>query len=228
MRRWLAQPPLASVLCCLSTRPTISPTRSLEPVRLLSKVETHKRRPIQIVRAGDVHVAGKLPSHALASGSLPVDRSPWRPRRVEHYVDHRLRIVWYTGGPLFTPEACELVAARNEGISARVQRSLRQGTILELMARVFPLRALGGRNTACTTRAFYGWRPANDNRSFRRDRDAGPAEGAIRNRRSIFKLRVNSCWLGYEKPSRLVRTRSHDLVKPLSPFSWCPQDAGGF
>src|SRR5437660_1446873 len=92
----------------------------LETIRLLSDFETPRDKLMQIIVAGQPQLAQKLALPSLAQlrqrVSMLVRLNPFTPQETVSCVEHRLRVAGYTGGPLFTPEAQAIIAARSEGI----------------------------------------------------------------------------------------------------------------
>src|SRR5437879_10129930 len=93
----------------------------LETIRLLSDFETPRDKLMQIIVAGQPQLAQKLALPSLAQlrqrVSMLVRLNPFTPQETVSCVEHRLRVAGYTGGPLFTPEAQAIIAARSEGRS---------------------------------------------------------------------------------------------------------------
>jgi type II secretory pathway predicted ATPase ExeA/HSP20 family molecular chaperone IbpA len=96
----------------------------LETIRLLSNFETTHSKLLEIVLAGQPLLAEKL--------ARP-DLSQLRQRivilgRLEHlsaaetasYIEHRLKVAGYSGGPLFAPDALALIAKRSQGIPREI------------------------------------------------------------------------------------------------------------
>ena len=98
--------------------------QALESVRMLSNFETRQAKLLQIVMAGQPQLATNLSSPrleqlrqrlAVVARCLPFDE-----KDVPKYVYHRLRIAGHKGGPLFTPEALQLIAAQSKGWTRRI------------------------------------------------------------------------------------------------------------
>lgn len=96
----------------------------LETVRLLSDFETPRAKLLQIILAGQPELADKLASRHMAQlrqrvsllnrlVSLSVDET-------RKYIDHRLKVAGYTGGPPFTPDALMAIARFTEGIPRNI------------------------------------------------------------------------------------------------------------
>ncbi|MGA2858798.1 MAG: AAA family ATPase [Candidatus Sulfotelmatobacter sp.] len=92
----------------------------LETIRLLSDFETPRAKLIQIVLAGQPELANKLARPSLAQlrqrvsliarlGTLP-------PQETRKYLEYRLQVAGLSGQPIFTEEACEMIAKLSLGI----------------------------------------------------------------------------------------------------------------
>jgi general secretion pathway protein A len=96
----------------------------LETVRLLSDFETPQAKLLQIILVGQPGLADKLASPSLiqlrqritsVSGLTPLSAD-----EVGRLIDHRMKVAGYTGGPLFTPDAQDLIAQVSEGIPRQI------------------------------------------------------------------------------------------------------------
>jgi general secretion pathway protein A len=96
----------------------------LETIRLLSDFETPKAKLLQIILAGQPELADKLASRKLSQLrqriSMLSGLSPLSVEESRSYVDHRLRIAGYSGGPLFDPGAMRVVTQFTEGIPRNI------------------------------------------------------------------------------------------------------------
>jgi type II secretory pathway predicted ATPase ExeA len=92
----------------------------LETIRLLSDFETPSRKLMQIILAGQPQLAEKLARPELAQLrqriAITSRLDPLATAEVEEYIANRLQVAGYDGGPVFTPEAMALLAARSRGI----------------------------------------------------------------------------------------------------------------
>jgi general secretion pathway protein A len=96
----------------------------LETIRLLSDFETPKAKLLQIILVGQPELADKLASRKLLQLrqriSVLSGLSPLSIEETRAYIDHRLRIAGYSGDPLFTAEAMQVVAQFTEGIPRNI------------------------------------------------------------------------------------------------------------
>ena len=96
----------------------------LETVRLLSDFETPRAKLLQIILAGQPELADKLASRNMAQlrqrVSLLNRLTPLSVDETRKYIDHRLKVAGYAGGPLFTAEALVAIARFTEGIPRNI------------------------------------------------------------------------------------------------------------
>ena len=96
----------------------------LETLRLLSNFETPQAKLMHLILAGQPGLADKLGSPGLAQlrqrVSMVHGLEPMSSGEIKNYVEHRLRIAGYKGGPLFTDDAYEAMARFAEGIPRSV------------------------------------------------------------------------------------------------------------
>src|SRR6266496_5064160 len=106
----------------------------LETVRLLSDFETSRAKLLQIVLAGQPEFADKLASHGMAQLRQRVTLlnrlAPLSPEETKDYIEHRLRVAGYVGGPLFTSEALAIIADFAEGIPRNINNFCFKATSL--------------------------------------------------------------------------------------------------
>ena len=95
-----------------------------ETVRLLSDFETPSSKLMQIILSGQPQLAVKLARPALAQLRQRIAilsrLEPFSPAETGQYIDHRLRVAGYDGGPLFTSEATAIIAAQGRGIPRNI------------------------------------------------------------------------------------------------------------
>jgi general secretion pathway protein A len=96
----------------------------LETIRLLSDFETPRAKLLQIILSGQPELADKLASRKLSQLkqriSLISGLAPLSVEETSSYVDHRLRIAGYSGGPLFAPGAMRVINQFTEGIPRNI------------------------------------------------------------------------------------------------------------
>jgi MSHA biogenesis protein MshM len=89
------------------------PQVTLEAVRLLTNLETEKRKLLQVVLFGQPELDQKLREHGarqmLQRITFQYKLAGLREHEIAAYLDHRLRIAGREGGGLFTPAAVRLL-----------------------------------------------------------------------------------------------------------------------
>lgn len=107
------------VLVCLDEAQAM-PIETLEALRLLSNLETEKRKLLQVVLFGQPELDDKLGQESVRQlrqritfqyylGSLTR-------QEVEYYLAHRLRVAGYVGQPLFTPRSVAGIYRATRGV----------------------------------------------------------------------------------------------------------------
>ena len=85
------------------------PIESLEALRLLTNLETEKRKLLQIVMFGQPELDRKLQQEAIRQLNQRITfhyhLGPLTRDDMEFYVSHRLRVAGYTGSRLFSRSA---------------------------------------------------------------------------------------------------------------------------
>lgn len=96
------------------------PIETLEALRLLTNLETEKRKLLQVVIFGQPELEEKLnhPSIRQLKQRITFDYrlSPLSCGEIDYYVHHRLVIAGYQGGRLFSPLALWLIQRRTKCI----------------------------------------------------------------------------------------------------------------
>ena len=98
---------------------------TLEQVRLLSNVETAKRKLLQIVLIGQPELGQRLSRDARLRAlqqriAVRYDVQPLREEEVAEYVRHRLQTAGSDGSTRFTAEASAAIARISEGVPRRI------------------------------------------------------------------------------------------------------------
>ena len=107
------------VVVCLDEAQAM-PIETLETLRLLTNLETEKRKLAQVILFGQPELDQKLASGTIRQlrqritfqhhlGSLTSDET-------KHYLAHRLRVAGYTGEPVFSGPAVRVIHAASHGI----------------------------------------------------------------------------------------------------------------
>lgn len=96
----------------------------LETIRLLSDFETTHAKLLEIVLAGQPQLAVTLAQPRLSQlrQRIAIVRSLERLSADDTscYIEHRLKVAGYSGGPIFTKEALALIAKRSHGVPREI------------------------------------------------------------------------------------------------------------
>ena len=107
------------VVLCLDEAQAI-PVESLEALRLLTNLETEKRKLLQIVLFGQPELNMHLEMNSIRQLAQRITFSyhlgPLSRDDIEYYLAHRLRIAGYTGSRLFTRGAVSRLYAASHGV----------------------------------------------------------------------------------------------------------------
>lgn len=107
------------VLLCLDEAQAI-PIESLEALRLLTNLETEKRKLLQIVLFGQPELNIHLELNSIRQLAQRITFSyhlgPLSRDDIEYYLAHRLRIAGYTGSRLFSRGAVKRLYAVSQGV----------------------------------------------------------------------------------------------------------------
>jgi MSHA biogenesis protein MshM len=107
------------VLLCLDEAQAI-PIESLEALRLLTNLETEKRKLLQIVLFGQPELNRNLQLDAIRQLNQRITfhyhLGPLSKDDLDFYISHRLRVAGFTGGRLFTHSAISTLRKASGGI----------------------------------------------------------------------------------------------------------------
>jgi type II secretory pathway predicted ATPase ExeA len=123
--RYLIEQSLASkrVIVVIDEAQNLEPS-VLETVRLLSNFETPRAKLLQIILAGQPELATKLAAPSLSQLRQRIASfnglNPLAPDEVARFIDHRLKVAFYQGPPLFSDEAKAMIARLSEGIPRNI------------------------------------------------------------------------------------------------------------
>ncbi len=96
----------------------------LETIRLLSNFETPHAKLLEIVLAGQPQLAEKLAAHSLSQLRQRIAiisrLNPLSAGETASYIEHRLKVAGYSGGPLFAPDAFAVIAEQSQGIPREI------------------------------------------------------------------------------------------------------------
>jgi len=107
------------VLLCLDEAQAI-PVESLEALRLLTNLETEKRKLLQIVLFGQPELNRKLELQAIRQLAQRITfhyhLGPLSRTDLDYYVAHRLRVAGFDGAPLFSRAAIGALYRASKGV----------------------------------------------------------------------------------------------------------------
>lgn len=107
-----------SVVLCLDEAQAL-PMESLESLRLLSNLETEKRKLLQLVLFGQPELDERLANPSVRQLRQRISfhyrlGGLW-PGEMEHYLAHRLRVAGHRGPRLFAPASAKLIHRAAQG-----------------------------------------------------------------------------------------------------------------
>jgi MSHA biogenesis protein MshM len=108
------------VVICLDEAQAM-PTETLEALRLLSNLETEKRKLLQVVIFGQPELEIKLnhPSIRQLKQRISFDHhlAQFNFDEMQHYVNHRLSVAGYRGGRVFSSAALYMMFVKSQGVA---------------------------------------------------------------------------------------------------------------
>lgn len=108
-----------TVVLCLDEAQAM-PVETLEALRLLTNLETEKRKLLQVVLFGQPELDRKLERDSLRQLKQRItfqyELTALARDEVDHYIAHRLRVAGYRGARLFTRPASRLVYRYTNGV----------------------------------------------------------------------------------------------------------------
>jgi MSHA biogenesis protein MshM len=145
-----------TVVMCLDEAQAM-PLETLEALRLLTNLETEKRKLLQVVLFGQPELDERL-SHASVRQLRQRITFQYRlaaltTKEVDHYLAHRLRVAGYRGSQLFTPAAVRRLHGASGGVPRLVNIMAHKSLLLafgEGLQQVLPRHV---RNAAADTPA---------------------------------------------------------------------------
>jgi len=108
-----------SVVLCLDEAQAM-PLESMEALRLLTNLETEKRKLLQVVLFGQPELEDRLAEDSVRQLRQRIAfqsrLDALRPEELDYYLAHRLRVAGYRGNRLFTPSAVRALHRVSGGI----------------------------------------------------------------------------------------------------------------
>ncbi|HEV7856166.1 MAG TPA: AAA family ATPase [Herminiimonas sp.] len=154
------------VLLCLDEAQAM-PLESLEALRLLTNLETEKRKLLQIVLFGQPELDDKLEQDAIRQLAQRITfhycLSPLSKDDLDFYITHRLNVAGFTGSRLFARDAIKVLHAASRGIPRLVNIIAHKALMLTYGEGTQQVRARHIRSAAADTIAaqtsFLTWLP---------------------------------------------------------------------
>jgi MSHA biogenesis protein MshM len=107
------------VVLCLDEAQAM-PLESLEALRLLTNLETEKRKLLQVVLFGQPELDARLEQESVRQLrqriTFQYTLKGLQKRELEHYLGHRLRVAGYRGNPLFSKSAVARLYRASRGV----------------------------------------------------------------------------------------------------------------
>ncbi len=107
------------VVVCIDEAQAL-PLESMEALRLLSNLETEKRKLLQLVLFGQPELHEKLAQRSIRQLrqriAFSYDLSGLQPGEMDRYLQHRLQVAGYRGAPVFSAHATRLLHRASRGI----------------------------------------------------------------------------------------------------------------
>lgn len=148
-----------TVVVCLDEAQAM-PQETLEALRLLTNLETEKRKLLQVVLFGQPELDQRLAHSAIRQLRQRITfqyrLSMLKEKEVEHYLSHRLRVAGYRGNQLFVPAAVRRLHRASGGVPRLINIMAHKSLLLafgEGMQQVLPRHV---RSAAADTPATGG------------------------------------------------------------------------
>jgi MSHA biogenesis protein MshM len=107
------------VLVCLDEAQAM-PLETLETLRLMTNLETEKRKLMQVVLFGQPELEQKLAHESIRQLRQRITfqhrLGTFSPRETQHYVAHRLAVAGYRGDRVFTGPAARAIHRSSRGV----------------------------------------------------------------------------------------------------------------
>ncbi|HTN66148.1 MAG TPA: AAA family ATPase [Burkholderiaceae bacterium] len=152
------------VLLCLDEAQAM-PLESLEALRLLTNLETEKRKLLQIVLFGQPELNHKLQQREIRQLAQRITfhyhLGPLSADDLEFYISHRLAVAGYGGGRLFTRDAMRKLRQASGGIPRLVNILAHKSLMLaygEGRQRVLARHVAGAARDTLAASAGHWWR----------------------------------------------------------------------
>lgn len=145
-----------TVVVCLDEAQAM-PQETLESLRLLTNLETEKRKLLQVVLFGQPELDERLARESIRQLRQRITfqyrLSVLGPAEVEQYLAHRLRVAGYRGSTLFAPAAVRQLHRASRGVPRLVNIIAHKSLLLAFGEGVQQVQPQHVRNAAADTPA---------------------------------------------------------------------------
>jgi len=145
-----------TVVACMDEAQAM-PQETLESLRLLTNLETEKRKLLQVVLFGQPELDERLARESIRQLRQRITfqyrLSVLGPAEVEQYLAHRLRVAGYRGGTLFVPAAVRQLHRASRGVPRLVNIIAHKSLLLAFGEGVQQVQPQHVRNAAADTPA---------------------------------------------------------------------------
>jgi MSHA biogenesis protein MshM len=154
-----------TVVVCLDEAQAM-PQETLEALRLLTNLETEKRKLLQVVLFGQPELDERLAHESVRQLRQRITfqyrLSALNPEEVDNYLAHRLRVAGYRGSRLFVPAAARHLHRASRGVPRLVNIIAHKSLLLafgEGLQQVLPqhVRNAASDTPAATSRTRWWW-----------------------------------------------------------------------
>jgi len=152
-----------SVVLCLDEAQAM-PLETLEALRLLTNLETEKRKLLQVVLFGQPELDDKLDQPSVRQLRQRITfqyrLTALLRREVDHYIAHRLRVAGYRGSGVFTASAMRKVHRLSGGVPRLINIVAHKSMLLafgEGLQQVLPRHVKGAAADTPATRPQRRW-----------------------------------------------------------------------
>ncbi len=154
-----------AVVLCLDEAQAM-PVETLEAMRLLTNLETEKRKLLQVVLFGQPELDIKLDQEAVRQLRQRITfqyrLTALGREEVDHYLAHRLRVAGYRGNRMFTKPAVKAVHSASRGVPRLINILAHKSLLLafgEGLPQVLPrhVRAAAADTPAIPARRPWWW-----------------------------------------------------------------------
>jgi len=154
-----------SVVLCLDEAQAM-PTESMEALRLLTNLETEKRKLLQVVLFGQPELEQRLAQNSVRQLRQRIAfqsrLDALGPEELDYYLAHRLRVAGYRGNRLFTEPAVRAMHYASGGIPRLVNILAHKALLLsygEGVQQVTPLHVRAAADDTPSAKRGRAWWP---------------------------------------------------------------------